>query len=95
MFDLKCKRMDCKFNEKCNCNSKKIEVNPKTTCKTYEDCGERKEMPDEIDQVPSRKNTVVRCKAKCLFNDNTVCKANGISVLTNNQSPQCSTFMPK
>ena len=95
MFDLKCKRMNCKFNKDCNCVAHKIEVAPSTTCLTYEDCGARKKQDDKISQSPSRKNTNVSCKADCLFNDNCTCKANGISVMTSGFKPECCTFMPK
>lgn len=94
MFDLKCKRMDCKYNKNCNCEAKKIDVASSTKCETYVDTG-YKAKTDKIQQVPTRKNTAVECKANCIFNDNCVCKANSISVMTNDFQPECCTFMPK
>lgn len=95
MFDLKCKRQGCIYNEDCNCTAPNVEVGKGTECLTYQDCGHSKEEKDKIAQTPSRKNTQVNCKAKCLFNDNCYCKANGISVMTNDKQPECCTFMPK
>jgi len=95
MFDLKCKRQSCKYNENCNCTANRIEVDKQTACTTYEDCGKKKTEKDEIKQSPTRKNIKVKCDAKCLFNDCCTCKANGISVITNDNEPECSTFMPK
>lgn len=95
MFDLKCKRKNCLYNKYCNCTAHRIEVAKSTKCTTYEDCGYEKQEHDEIPQPPSRKNTNVGCQANCIFNDNHVCKANGISVITNDFSPECCTFMPK
>ena len=95
MFDLKCKRMNCKYNKKCNCVAGKIDVAPSTACTTYVDSGYKRVKGDEIEQAPTRKNTSVKCQADCLFNDNCTCKANGISVMTNDFKPECCTFMPK
>ena len=95
MFDLKCQRLNCKFNKDCNCQAKNVQVASSTTCQTYEDCGYKKGKKDEIKQTPTRKNTCVACEAKCLFNDKTTCKANSISVMTNDFAPKCCTFMPK
>jgi len=95
MFDLKCKRQGCKFNENCNCKANNISVGRGTECQTYEDCGYEKNQPDKIRQSPTRKDVDVGCKANCLFNDHQKCIANGISVMTNDRQPQCCTFMPK
>ena len=95
MFDLKCKRQGCVYNENCSCTANHIDVGRETECQTYEDCGYRKVEQDEVKQNPTRKNIKVGCRADCLFNDNNYCKANGITVITNEQHPECSTFMPK
>ena len=95
MFDLKCKRMNCKYNENCNCKAGKIDVSSSTACTTYIDTGVKKNQSDEIVQAPTRKNTNVSCHAPCLFNDQCNCKANGISVMTNDFRPECCTYMPK
>jgi len=95
MFDLKCKRQGCRFNENCNCTAHDIMVGRETECQTYEDSGINKKEKDEIKQTAARKNIEVKCRANCLFNENHKCKANGISVMTNDGSPECSTFMQK
>ena len=95
MFDLKCKRQGCKFNESCNCTAKNINIGKQTECQTYEGTIKKKKEKDEIKQTAARKNINVDCKANCLFNENNHCIANGISVMTNDNTPECSTFMPK
>lgn len=95
MFDLKCKRQNCKYNENNNCVAKNVKVDKETECKTFEEVKYKEEQNDVIKQVASRKDTCVDCKADCLFNDHCCCKANGISVLTNDNKPECSTFLPK
>lgn len=95
MFDLKCKRQGCKFNQNCNCTAKEIDISKGTECITYQDCGEIKKEEDKITQTPKRKTTQVKCNAKCLFNKECHCSANGITVMTNNNKPECCTFLPK
>lgn len=98
MFDLKCKRTGCVFNKSSNCTAKHIDVSKSTACETYEPSNEVEiGEVSEIRQVPIRKNIEVGCDAKCLFNQNHHCKANGITVqtTTNKNCPNCCTFQPE
>ncbi len=95
MFDLKCKRQDCKYNHNCNCTAKSIKVGKTTDCETYSLNPNFVKEKDKIPQPPMRKSIFVGCDADCLFNSNHICKANGISVMTNDKSPECCTFMPQ
>lgn len=96
MFDLKCKRQNCVYNSNCNCTAKNVKVGADTDCETYvQDKNKKAEEIDEIQQVAYRKNINVACDANCLFNKKHICKANGISVMTNDDSPECCTFMPE
>lgn len=98
MYDLKCKRVGCVYNENCNCTANNVKVGKMTECETYKPSKKeinKESKEDKIVQPPTRKNIRVACDACCLFNDNCCCKANGISVMTNNQEPECCTFMPK
>lgn len=95
MFDLKCKREGCEYNKGCNCTAKNVSVGHNTDCTTYKDCGYDKKEKDKIKQKATRLNICVDCKADCLFNEQHYCKANGISIMTNNNRPECSTFLPK
>ncbi len=98
MFDIKCKRMLCKFNKDCNCTANDLEVTKDTECKTYHPSEETKENQEsKIGQPPFRKNIIVSCKANCLFNQNQLCLANGINVQTcsDPNCPNCTTYKPK
>ena len=95
MFDLKCKRQGCVYNKNCNCTANSINVGKMTECQTYRDSGKIQKQEDKIDQPPARQNIKVSCDAKCLFNSDCKCKANGISVMTNDGNPECCTFMTK
>ena len=95
MFDLKCKRQGCKFNQNCNCTAHNVKVDNTTKCETYEDSKNPQMQQDNIPQPPTRTNLCVSCDAKCLFNQDHTCKANGITVITNDFAPECCTFLPK
>lgn len=98
MFDVKCKRKGCEFNKNCNCTAKDIEVTKDTACKTYKPSNEAEVGEvEKIGQPPIRKDTKVECKASCLFNNENICTANGITVQTcdNVARPNCCTYEPK
>lgn len=95
MFDLKCKRQGCKFNQNCNCTAHNVKVDNTTKCETYEDSKNPQMQQDKIPQPPTRKNICVSCDANCLFNQDHTCKANGITIITNDFAPECCTFLPK
>ena len=97
MFDIKCKRILCEYNKNYNCNSKTLDVSKNKECKTFKPCKNPKpDQESKIGQPAFRKNIIVSCSAKCLFNNNHQCIANGISVQTcnNKECPNCCTFKP-
>jgi len=106
MVDLKCKREDCNFNKNCNCMAEGIDVITTTACSTYTPSPDKnKHESDRIPQALIRHNTNVRCTAPCLFESNTECIANGITVLNEPEKyphspctkpcPCCATYLPK
>lgn len=98
MFDIKCKRKGCKFNKNLNCTAKKLAVKADTECKTYKPSNEAEVGEiEKVGQPPIRKNIEVSCDAKCLFNSDHKCSANGITVQTceNISNPNCCTFTQK
>lgn len=98
MFDLKCKRKTCVFNKNSNCTSKRVDVTKNTECKTYKPSNEAEVGEvEKIGQPPIRKNIEVGCKAKCIFNNECICSANGITVQTDktDECPICVTFQPE
>ena len=98
MYDLKCKRQDCQHNKNCNCVIKYVEIKEDTSCDSFEKSNEAEVGEiEKIDQPAIRKNITVECQADCIFNKNSICEANGITVQTENNEfcPNCCTFMPK
>lgn len=103
MVDLKCEREDCKYNKACNCMANGIDVSKQTECTTYEKSDNpNKHEEDKIPQALIRHNTNVRCVAPCLFENDCLCIANGITVenltIKNKKGcpcPACATYLPK
>ena len=98
MFDIKCKRKGCVHNKNLNCTADKLSVKSNTECKTYKPSNEAEVGEiEKVDQPAIRKNIDVFCDAKCLFNTQHKCCANGIAIQTceNISCPNCCTFTIK
>lgn len=96
MVDLKCKRADCTHNTNCNCTINNLKINKDTDCTCYkQDNSKPISHTDEIPQPLTRNNTEVECDAQCIFNSESHCKANGITVCTECGNVCCSSYMPK
>ncbi len=98
MFDIKCKRKGCQYNKNSNCTAKTISVTEDTQCKTYKASNEKEVgTVEKIGQPPIRNNIEASCDAKCIFNKDHTCSANGITILTleDKTCPNCCTFQPE
>ena len=106
-MDLKCKKLDCKYNNKFACMAKSIDVTENLVCKTFEKNNDLDE--DQKQNVPKTmfnktpkyhpyrhiRNVCINCKAKCLFNHDGDCHSNGISVANEKTCAKCYTFAKK
>ena len=97
MVDLKCKCGKCEFNDHCNCYARHIIVTRTSKCGTFTPSIDQSktEFSDEIAQPLVRPSVEVLCQAKCLFNKQGKCLANGISVMADSNSAECGTYLPK
>ena len=102
-MDLKCKKMNCKFNNCCACMSKWINISANCECGTFEKSENLTEQQrqdisrDMFETAPDihpfrhSRNISIECAADCLFNKDGLCKANGISVMNGKYSGVCIT----
>lgn len=102
-MDLRCNKTECKFNHKYSCQANSICVGKKVNCETFEQ--DRNKPPvqklsatmfegtTEIAPFREKDKVNVGCKADCLFNNNGVCIANGITILDEKADGQCGTFL--
>ena len=106
-MDLKCKKLNCKNNDRYSCMKEKICVSRSAECDSYEiiqelDDGQMQDASKDMfetapDYHPYRhkKDVEIECGADCLFNQNTKCRANGISVCDLSKCALCTTFIKK
>ena len=102
-MDLKCKKMNCKFNNCYACMSKGINISANCECGTFEKSENLTEQQrqdisrDMFETAPDihpfrhSRNISIECAADCLFNKDGLCKANGISVMNGKYSGVCIT----
>lgn len=97
MVDLKCKCGKCEYNENCNCHARHIAIDGTTKCGTFipSKNDNKTEFSDEIAQPLVRPSVEVLCSARCLFNKQGKCLANGISVNVEGRTPECETYLPQ
>jgi len=103
-MDLRCRKTNCVFNHKLTCTAKSVKISDKTVCTDYiHEKGKggadfskmifTKNTP-EIADYKHLKDMCLKCDAKCLFNRDCHCIANGITVnMSSNDTPKCMTFM--
>lgn len=106
-MDLKCKKLDCKYNKTFACTRKGIFVTDNCLCSDYE---KAQELPPEqkqdvgedmfikepkIHPYRHNKNICIQCNASCIFNHDKICKSNGITLMEYKKEPLCCTFMKK
>lgn len=99
MYDLKCKREGCIYNKNCVCAAREISVDKAAECKSYTPSEDYyKKEKSKIKQRAVRYTTKVDCMVTgCIFNNNCMCQANGITVATlkNTNCPECCTVKVK
>lgn len=98
MKDLKCGLKECKFNKGYCCCAKSIDVSGYTDCLTYSPDEKKRSSVFEAadDFVPANYavDTNVHCTAKCMFNRDNKCIANGITVMGQGEAEAvCLTYI--
>lgn len=104
-MDIICRKKSCKYNEDFRCNAKKINVEKKILCQTFDLDPEKQtidssshifdEQPPKYASHRETKVGCITCQAHCLFNDNGICEANGITINDLQNKPFCVTFLKK
>ncbi len=103
-MDIKCRRTCCEFNKGHTCCAVKVDINSKAVCKTFEKGQKSEEELDlskhmfetapEYSNSRHIKNVCLKCSAThCLFNADGKCRANGITVIDQNEQSKCGSFI--
>lgn len=96
MKDLKCGLTQCKFNKGYCCCAKSIDVDKFADCLSYTPITGKNaiEAAGDFKKANYNVDTSVACTADCIFNKDNVCKANGITVMSEDGKPAgCLTFI--
>ncbi len=100
-MDLRCRKTNCKYNDKLLCRKKGILVDEKTYCDSYEpekgkgyDFSSHifKEAPEFCGYKHLKKFNLI-CDAPCIFNVDHKCIANGITINDIKDKPKCIIFL--
>ena len=103
-MDIRCRKTQCKFNDRYTCRAKNIEISEKDLCNMYE-----KDVNKEIKDVSKgmfmktpnyaaqrdTKNMKIECKNNCVLNKDGRCIANGITINDLSGKPCCMTVVLK
>lgn len=104
-MDLRCNKTNCKHNKCYGCKAKEVHIAKNTDCKTYDRNPEKTadklqdvsrdmfEFAPEIASYRHDDKMNIKCNAKCLFNKNGNCNANGITVIEGKKDGKCGTFI--
>ena len=106
-MDLKCKKLNCEHNDRYSCMKDSIKVSDHAECESFVlakelDNGQKQDASrDMFETAPDyhpyrhKKEVDIECGAECLFNYDSKCKANGISVCNCSKCALCTTFIKK
>lgn len=106
-MDIRCRKTTCKYNKKHTCFAKEIHVTDGVICSTYNKDNQIKEdnkaedisktmmqKPPKESPHRDRKTIKLSCSANCLFNKDSKCNANGITV-NDLGEPYCMGYLKK
>ena len=102
-MNIICRKTGCKYNHNFACTAKEIDVSNKEQCKTFvqqdilppDTTKNLYKKPPKYRSYRSADTLPIICKAKCQFNHNFHCHANGITVNDLEDCPYCITYFPK
>ena len=101
-MDIRCRKTECKFNDRYTCKAKGIKINEEVKCDSFEKGEKKSDATKRIwnkapQYAPQRdsKTLSIDCCAECLFNNNGKCVSNGITVNALKEFPYCISFLKK
>ena len=101
-MDLKCRKLSCKYNNHYTCTAKNIAVTTELLCDSYKHDDEKQVRDTSrcmFDEAPKyaphreKKKMRIACASKCLFNEQGVCVANGLTINSIDNLPYCMTHI--
>ena len=103
-MDIRCRKTQCKFNDRHTCRASNILVSRVDKCEKYEPKDEKatpdvskrifKSTPNFARQRDTKKMKI-ECNNNCVLNHEGRCVANGITVNDIEGEPLCMTFVDR
>ena len=102
-MDIRCRKLNCKYNDRFTCRAKELYVNEQGDCAVYEKTDKKVEDTTKklFSKVPEYalqrdvKRLKIECDAPCILKREGRCIANGITVNDWNKRPVCMTILKK
>ena len=103
-MDIRCRKTQCKYNDRHTCKAKDILVDEKDKCQKYEPKAENstpdtsKKMFKKTPNYAPQRDTLkmkIECKNQCVLNHNGRCVANGITINDLSGEPLCMSVVKK
>ncbi len=102
-MDIRCRKTECKFNDRQTCKASEISISCKDICESFEETMQKqanlsKHIFDNKEKFAScrlAKNTAIKCENDCILAKENQCMANGITVNEINKKPCCVTYVKK
>ena len=96
-MNIRCRKIDCKFNHAGTCHAHEVRVNHGANCSTYQKDATKTNLELAAELAPTKPNNVpLSCTVgSCLYNHDCRCCANGIAVVDNEDTDHadCATFI--
>lgn len=105
-MEIKCKKITCGFNNSTYCMAKHITIGNGQECKDFTSHNQKRklqkkrkennmfETSNELMNFKPTKTKDIKCDClECLFNEEQNCKANGITILSDDESCFCATHL--
>jgi len=104
-MEIRCRKGDCTYNNGCSCTAPSVEVDRDSDCQSYT-CDELKksliiqngnlfEISEEL-VAKNLRDVPLICRARhCLYNIDSKCNANGISIIDEDDDAPCATYIER
>ena len=102
-MDIRCRKLDCKHNDKFTCRARELAVSEKGNCAVYEKTDKKvvdttKTLFSKIPEYSAQRDVKrfkIQCDAPCILKREGRCIANGITVNDWQKNPVCMTIVKK
>ena len=101
-MNITCRKTCCKYNSNFVCMAKDIDIGKNSECKTFEEDSPTPDTsktflkkPPKYHRFRAIRDLPITCTAKCQFNHDCHCHANGITVNALADCPYCVTYLQK